>query len=69
MPLTFLLFVKMPKGRGAAAFGVFMEKKKTRIAVFCSGGGTNLQALLDAEKSGVIQSGKICLVLANSRSA
>ncbi len=69
MPLTFLPFVKNPKGRGAAAFGVFMEKKKTRIAVFCSGGGTNLQALLDAEKSGVIQSGKICLVLANSRSA
>lgn len=43
--------------------------KKTKIAVFCSGGGTNLQALLDAEKSGAIESGKICLVLANNSSA
>ena len=43
--------------------------EKTKIAVFCSGGGTNLQALLDAEKSGAIKSGKIVLVLANSPSA
>ncbi len=46
-----------------------MFMKKTKIAVFCSGGGTNLQALLDAEKSGAIESGKICLVLANNSSA
>lgn len=37
----------------------------TRIAVFVSGGGTNLQALLDAEKSGQLHSGKIVLVLSN----
>ncbi len=43
--------------------------KKTKIAVFCSGGGTNLQALIDAERSGVITSGEISLVLANSPSA
>lgn len=43
--------------------------KKTKIAVFCSGGGTNLQALIDAQKSGIIASGEICLVLANSPSA
>lgn len=38
---------------------------KTKIAVFVSGGGTNLQALLDAEKSGIIKSGEIALVLSN----
>jgi len=34
-----------------------------RIAVLVSGGGTNLQALIDAEKSGIIKNGKIELVL------
>lgn len=38
---------------------------KTRIAVLVSGGGTNLQALIDAERSGIIHSGKISLVLSN----
>lgn len=38
---------------------------KTKIAVFVSGGGTNLQALLDAEKSGIIKNGEIALVLSN----
>ena len=37
----------------------------TRIAVLVSGGGTNLQALLDAEKSGVLCSGKITLVVSS----
>ncbi len=41
----------------------------TKIAVFVSGGGTNLQALIDAEKSGIIKSGKISLVLASNPSA
>ncbi len=36
-----------------------------RIAVFVSGGGTNLQALIDAEKSGLIHSGHIALVIAS----
>ncbi len=40
-----------------------------KIAVFVSGGGTNLQALIDAEKSGIIKSGKICLVLSNKDGA
>ena len=35
---------------------------KARIAVLVSGGGTNLQALIDAEKSGIIKSGTISLV-------
>lgn len=42
---------------------------KTRIAVLVSGGGTNLQALIDAEKSGKLQSGEICLVLSNKEDA
>ena len=46
-----------------------MEKRQARIAVLVSGGGTNLQALIDAEKSGIIKSGKIELVLANNAGA
>lgn len=42
---------------------------KAKIAVFVSGGGTNLQALIDAEKRGEIESGEIALVLSNSHSA
>ena len=38
---------------------------KTKIAVFVSGGGTNLQALIDAQASGIIQSGEIKLVVAS----
>lgn len=36
-----------------------------RIGVLVSGGGTNLQALIDAEKSGIIKSGKIVTVVSN----
>jgi len=42
---------------------------KAKIAVFVSGGGTNLQALIDAQKSGVIESGEIVLVVSNSAGA
>lgn len=42
---------------------------KARIAVLVSGGGTNLQALIDAEKSGVIKSGTISLVVSNKADA
>ena len=42
---------------------------KARIAVLVSGGGTNLQALIDAQRSGVISSGKISLVIANNPDA
>ena len=38
---------------------------KSKIAVFVSGGGTNLQALLDAQEKGVIKSGEIALVISN----
>ena len=40
--------------------------KKARIAVLVSGGGTNLQALIDAQQSGVIESGRIELVISNN---
>lgn len=40
-----------------------------KIAVLVSGGGTNLQALIDAEKSGIIKSGKITLVVSSSPTA
>lgn len=43
--------------------------KKARIAVLVSGGGTNLQALIDAQKSGTIASGEICLVISNNANA
>ena len=39
---------------------------KTKIAVLVSGGGTNLQALIDAQKSGVLHSGEITLVISNN---
>ena len=42
---------------------------KARIAVLVSGGGTNLQALIDAEKSGIIRSGEIVLVISNKAGA
>lgn len=42
---------------------------KTKIAVFVSGGGTNLQALIDAEKSGIIKSGKIEIVISDKADA
>jgi len=42
---------------------------KARIAVLVSGGGTNLQALLDAEKAGRIPHGTIRLVVSNKADA
>ena len=42
---------------------------KTKIAVLVSGGGTNLQALLDAQGAGVLKSGEITLVVSNNPNA
>ena len=42
---------------------------KTKIAVLVSGGGTNLQALIDAQVSGVITAGRIQLVISNNQNA
>ena len=40
-----------------------------QIAVFVSGGGTNLQALIDAEQRGEIPGGKITAVIASKPGA
>ena len=42
---------------------------KTNIAILVSGGGTNLQALLDAQQAGKIPHGKIVLVVSNQPQA
>ena len=42
-----------------------MVNQKKKVAIFVSGGGTNLQAIIDAEKSGIIKSGEIKLVLSD----
>ena len=46
-----------------------MRENPVKIAVLVSGGGTNLQALIDAQNSGIIKSGKIELVIANNAGA
>ena len=40
-----------------------------KIAVLVSGGGTNLQALIDAQNAGIISHGQITLVIANNANA
>ncbi len=42
---------------------------KAKIAVLVSGGGTNLQALIDAQKNNIIKSGEISLVISNKADA
>ena len=44
-----------------------MKKELANIAVFVSGGGTNLQAILDAIDKGIISSGKVTLVVSNKK--
>lgn len=46
-----------------------MMKDFAKIAVLVSGGGTNLQALIDAQDAGIIRSGKISLVVSNVKDA
>ena len=42
---------------------------KAKIAVLVSGGGTNLQAIIDAQKSGIIKSGEVTVVIASNDKA
>jgi len=42
---------------------------KARVAVLVSGGGTNLQAIIDAVSAGTIHSGELALVIANKADA
>lgn len=46
-----------------------MTVERVPVAVLVSGGGTNLQALIDAEKSGIISSAHIALVVSNHKEA
>ena len=46
-----------------------MLKEKIKVAVFVSGGGTNLQAILESERRGEIPNGEIALVLSNNAGA
>ena len=46
-----------------------MLKEKVRVAVMVSGGGTNLQALIDNERAGNIPDGQIVLVLSHNPTA
>ena len=45
------------------------QKPKTRICVLVSGGGTNLQALINAEKRGELPDGVLSLVVSNRKNA
>ncbi len=46
-----------------------MKGDKAKIAVLVSGGGTNLQALIDSQEMGIISDGKIELVISNNPDA
>lgn len=46
-----------------------MLSRKVRISVLVSGGGTNLQALIDAQNSGIIKSGQIVRVISSREDA
>ncbi|MBQ4451785.1 MAG: phosphoribosylglycinamide formyltransferase [Clostridia bacterium] len=43
--------------------------RKARIAVLVSGGGTNLQAIIDAQKAGLIPHGEVAVVISNKKDA
>jgi len=46
-----------------------MLKDPVKVAVLVSGGGTNLQAILDCQERGEITSGKVCLVISDQKGA
>ena len=43
--------------------------RKTRIAVLCSGGGTNFQAIVNAQEAGLIPHGEVVLVVTDNAGA
>ena len=45
------------------------SQKKVKVAVLVSGGGTNLQAIIDAQKEDIIKSAEISLVISNNPDA
>ena len=46
-----------------------MRERQVKIAVLVSGGGTNLQALINSEKKGILRSGRIALVISDREGA
>ena len=42
---------------------------KVRIAVLCSGGGTNFQAILSAQQAGMIEHGEVVLLISDHKDA
>lgn len=44
-------------------------ERKVKVAVLVSGGGTNLQAIIDAIKNGIIQSAQLEVVISNNQNA
>lgn len=56
---------------GASAFGgsVFGGKRKLRVLVCVSGGGTNLQAIIDAKAAGRLENAEIVRVISNNAGA
>ena len=46
-----------------------MAENKVRIAVLVSGGGTNLQAIIDSQQNGALHSGEVALVVSNNPGA
>ncbi len=69
MGIGMSLVVRPEKADAASCWNEAQAMRKAQIAVLVSGGGTNLQALLDAQKSGILQSGEISLVIANNPKA
>ena len=49
--------------------GRMKTKEKAKVAVLVSGGGTNLQAIIDAVSEGIIKSAELSLVISNNTSA
>ena len=65
-----MLWAKLSREKAKFPFAeVKIMSKKAKIAVLVSGGGTNLQALIDAEKDGIIKSGEIVLVVSGNPTA
>ncbi|MBR7092559.1 MAG: phosphoribosylglycinamide formyltransferase, partial [Clostridia bacterium] len=46
-----------------------MTTERVPVAVLVSGGGTNLQALIDAQQAGRLRSGRLALVISNNADA
>lgn len=62
-------FMKIAPDMNKALNNEACGRTKTKIAVLVSGGGTNLQALIDFEKSGALKDGEIVFIASNKEGA